>query len=392
MYYKARQGRSEQERGAELSAEQLDRARRGFRAALGSRRFHPDTIASNCEEMLAIAQMEYARVLASGREIEEPVSWLIRCAYRRMQNVLTATSRQPLSLSEDTLKVRIEEAAPSLEQELLDEDRARKVRRAIGALSEDQRRLLALTYFSDNSIRGAARLLGWDAGKAKRCHKAALKKIKAVLGVEKGDELQLEIAVIAWLSLGAGGTGAHMPSGFEAALDRASHGADAAISRAHELARRITLGGDAAGALAGSGAGRGVGACATVLVAACIAGAGAVVVPGTGLLGHQNHTAHAVSSSGSPSARSSEAVSRPASESPPPSKEGGSPAGESAGQPELPKGGKASEAEQVKQQTDAFARAAEEPDAEPPSSAPPPPPPAHPAAQAQAAQQFGGFR
>lgn len=402
MYYKARQGRLEQERGAELSPEQLARAMGGFTAALWAHRCHPDFIATHREEIFALAQTEYARALAKGASVPEPVGWLINCAWRRAQNALTAANRTPPSVSEEVLVEDFELAAPSAEQLALENARAERVRAAVSALSEEERRLLALTYFSDNSLRGAARLLGLDVSKVKRTHKAALEKIYDLLGVTDSDELQLEIAVVAWLSLGVGDSGSHLPGGVEAVLERAGHAAANAFSRAGELARRLQVGGgsDAAGVLAGSGAGRGVGACATVLATACLAGAGLLAGPGVGglgIFGHHSSAPHGESAqTSSPAVESSpaageasegaaEAPAGPVGTSKPDQRADSSPSHSSAAD---------SDAGQVKQQTDAFSRAAGESGASPtPAPAPsaPPEPQPNPAAEAQAAQQFGGF-
>lgn len=400
MYYKAKQGTSEQARGTELSPGQLERAIRGFTAALWARRFPPDFIATHREEIFALAQSEYVRALAKGQRVSEPVGWLINCAWRRAQNKITALNRTPTDVPEEVLLEEPPETAPSAEQLALEEDRARKVREAVWALSEEERRLLALTYFSDNSLRTAARLLGLDVSKAKRSHKAALEKVRDLLGVEDPDQLGLDVAVVAWLSLGAGSSGPHLPGGVEAVLDRAGHAATGAFSRAQELARRLQLGGgsDAAGVLAGSGAGRGVGACATVLATACLAGAGLLAGPGTDGLG--------LFGDDIPAARGHRAQTTPApqenlpaaSEDPSPvtavpalrDRESGPTRSPGASSSQAPK----SEANRVRQQTDGFARAAQEAGA---SSAPapapgaPPQPQPSPAAEGQAAQQFGPF-
>lgn len=397
MFLDARQDPPEQAGAAELRPEQLERAKRGFTAALWSHRCPPDFIAAHREEIFALAQTEYVRALDKGLEVPEPVGWLINCAWRRAQNLITAINRNPESVPEEALLEEHPEAAPSAEQLVLDEDRARKVRDAVGALSVEERRLLALTYFSDNSVRAAARLLGLDPSKAKRSHKAALEHLHELLGVESSEALELDVAVAAWLSLGAGGSRLLLPGGLEGVLDRAGHTGGGVFARLGELARRLQIGGgsDAAGVLAGSGAGRAASACATVLASACLAGAGVLVGSGAGLGPFAQHSPapRPQSAQASPTAEESPAVNEEA----PAGAAQASPRTQSkphpSPKPSSPKPAEA-DASQVRQQTDGFARAAEEAQAAPaPEAVPSAPPEPHPspAAEAQATQQFGAF-
>jgi hypothetical protein len=66
----------------DLTQAQLDEARRGFFRLLRSR-FSPQYVEEHGEELFAIAALEYRRKLAEGSEIDRPVGWLIKCAWRR---------------------------------------------------------------------------------------------------------------------------------------------------------------------------------------------------------------------------------------------------------------------------------------------------------------------
>ncbi|HEY2333646.1 MAG TPA: sigma factor-like helix-turn-helix DNA-binding protein [Solirubrobacterales bacterium] len=277
---------------AKLSQAEMERVRNGFSGLLAKLRYHPEFIANNFDELLAIAHAEYVRYVEKGIEIEDPVSWTINCAWRRTQNFLKLTNYRPQEVSSEMLAELVDETTPTPAQIAEDADRARKVRRAVGKLDVEQRQLLALMYFEGMALAEAARYLGWHESKARRCHTAAKKRLYRFLAVKSSDDL--EVGLAAWLSF-AGSRSLHLPGGVEAALDKAEHGASGLWARGHELARRFNLGGgsDAAGAVASSGAGRTAGVCATVAVA-CVAGASGVVGPGIGggigLLGDHSHS------------------------------------------------------------------------------------------------------
>lgn len=266
----------------ELSQFQMDRVRKGFVGLLWKVLHNPEFIANNADELIAIAHTEYVRAIDKGVEIEEPIGWTIHCAWRRTQNLLTLTSSRPREISSEKLAELIDEATPTPAQIAEDTDRARKIRRAVASLDVEQRQLVALMYFEEMPLAEAARHLNWHESKARRCHKATLKKLHKFLGVKSIDELEVEIGLAAWLFFASAGT-LNFPAGVEAALDKAGHEASGLWARAHDLARRFGPGGgsDAAGAAATSGAGRAVGVCATVAVA-CVAGASSVVGPGVG--------------------------------------------------------------------------------------------------------------
>ncbi len=276
----------------ELSQAELDAVRSGFTRLLVRRRYHPQFIFKHCDELLATAHAEYVRCLNKDVEIEDPVAWMIHCAWRRMQNVLTASNCRPTEVSSEVLAELVDEATPTPAQLAEDADRMRKVHRAIAKLDLPQRQIVALMYFEEMPLAEAARRLGWHESKARRCHEAAMKRLYKSLAVKSSDQLVAEVGLAAWLSFVGSGQTFHLPTGFESVIDKAGEGASGLWARAHDLARRLTLpgAGDTTPILASSGSGRAVGACATVAVA-CVMGVSGAVGPGIGGLstGDESH-------------------------------------------------------------------------------------------------------
>lgn len=403
------------DRRYELTREQMERARKGFRGLLWRKQFPADFILGDSDDLLALAHTEMVRAIARGVEIEDPVGWTITCAYRRTGHLLEAQSVRPSEVSIEKLVDVADVTAPSPEEQAEDEDRWRKIREAVAKLDEDQRRLIALTYFGGMSVREAARSLDWHASKAQRCHESALRELRRRLPVRSSDELEIATGLAAWLTFDAS-TGFRLPAGFEAVIDKASDGAGGLWSRTQDLVRRFPLGGgDTAAAVGSSGVGRSIGACAAAVGIVCFAGAGAVVVPGIGANGSDHPAAVkkrersaptvvrdvrlpvAAESTASTGASAGEqaAVEKPVSER---QRRRAAQAAKASAQ--------RAETKQVEQQTSGIARAAGE--ATPESSAPsaavsesggeeavvvtPSGGEASPAAEAQAEQQFGAFK
>jgi RNA polymerase sigma factor (sigma-70 family) len=352
----------------QLSQSELDAARLGFTQTLLRKRFSPQFVANHRDDLLSTARLEYTRRIAEGVEIENPAGWIIHCAWRRTQNLLEAQKRGPRTVSIEKLTGLGDESAPTPEQTAQDEDRVRKVREAVAELSEEQRRLIALTYFEEMAVREAARYLDWHPSKAQRCHEAALRRLHEVLGVQSSDELVGEIGLAAWLSLASSGSAVHLPAGIEAALEQAGHGAAGIWARTQELARRFLLGGggEPASAAAVGGAARAAGVCASAVAVACFASG--VIGPGiggVGLLGAGQHRPAGGHSSqpsrGSATANSSTAAVEPTSTAAPASATSGEPS--SGSQPKRSAGDhhaptQSSEKQRAKEQFSPFARSA----------------------------------
>jgi RNA polymerase sigma factor (sigma-70 family) len=275
----------------ELTRAQMDAARRAFRGKLLRLRYSPQFIVNNSDELLAIAHSEYARAVAKGVEIEDPVGWTIHCAWRRTQNLLQAESVRPRRVSSEQVAELVDDGGTDLEEQALEQDRARKIREAVAKLDDDQRRVIALTFFEDMSVREAARHLGCSASSVQHRRETALRTLRRFLPVRSGDELAVDIGMAAWLAIAADRSGLHLPAGFEAVIDKAGHGATGFWGRVQDLARRFGGGGgEAAGAVASSGAGRAAGVCVTGLAVVCVgAGTSGLVGPGIGAIGGGDH-------------------------------------------------------------------------------------------------------
>ncbi|HET7041038.1 MAG TPA: sigma-70 family RNA polymerase sigma factor, partial [Gemmatimonadales bacterium] len=185
-----------------LSTAQLEAARLGFAQVLRRKGMSREFVAREGEDLLAQAFFEYSRHLARGEVIRDPVAWILVCAWHRTVSLLEARDRRPRLVSTDRLaELPAAGVEGSPEEEFLTEDRLRKVRDAVDRLPGYQRRLLALSYFEGESVREAARRLGWTPSKAQRAHETARRRLHRHLGVEASDELTV-VGLAAFLSLG----------------------------------------------------------------------------------------------------------------------------------------------------------------------------------------------
>lgn len=175
---------------------QLREAERGFKLML-RRRFSSVWIAENAADLLGQANVEYAEWLEHNQPARNPVGWLLTCAYRRAQNLLDTQTRRPPSTSLDDVFHLADESTPTPEQQILDRAREERLQSALGHLAEKERKLLALVYFSDLSIREAGRKLGWQKSAADRHHRAALEKLHALVG-DRSLLSPATIGVAAW--------------------------------------------------------------------------------------------------------------------------------------------------------------------------------------------------
>lgn len=277
---------------AELSAGDLDAARLGFAQLLRRKRFSARFIEANAEDLLARARFEYTRALAGGAEIHSPPGWIIHCAWRRTQNLLEAESNQPTFVSTEKAGAIEDTATPTPEEAAISEERARRIEVAVAQLSADQRSLIELSYFEGMSVREAGRFLNWHASKAQRCHEAALRRLRELLGVDDVDALAIEIGLAAWVAVsGEGSIGVHLPR-IDALLDAGERARGGVWRRAHDLARRLVVGGgsESGGAMAAGGAARTAGACGAAAVACLASGVIGPGVGGVGLLSAKHHS------------------------------------------------------------------------------------------------------
>ncbi len=271
-----------------LSHEDLRAAELGFRQLLRRKRFPAAFLSRHAADLLAQARLEYVRHFAGGDEIDNAPGWIIHCAWRRTQNLLERESRASRAISaKNGGDLGVELTTP--EDEVLEADRHRKVQEAIGKLTLEERRVIALTYFEGLSVREASRTLGWDKSKGDRRHNSALAHLYEHLGVKDADSLQIEAGAAAWASLAAGKRiGLHLPAAVHAALDTAGRGAVEFFGRAQELARRVLPGGAADGGIGAAAGARAAEMGGGGILAACtvgVCGAAAVTCFATGVLG-----------------------------------------------------------------------------------------------------------
>jgi RNA polymerase sigma factor (sigma-70 family) len=211
----------------ELSKDELDAARLGFKQLLRCKRFSPRFIENHGEDLFGTATVEYSRKLAEGEDIENPAGWLVTCAWQRTKSKLEADQGRPRQVSTEATGPLADEPGQDPEDVLLDNDRFRKVREAVKELSANQRRVLVLSYFEGLTVREAGRQLRWHSSKAQRAHEGARRRLHDLLGVKSADELEVEIGLAAYLLLAAGrSTGASIPGGglLERAVQKSAEG------------------------------------------------------------------------------------------------------------------------------------------------------------------------
>jgi RNA polymerase sigma factor (sigma-70 family) len=243
-------------REGELGKDELRSAEQGFRRFLVRKGFSPSFLERHSADLLAQAHLEYTRSRSRGEEIDNPVGWLIHCAWRRTQDLLRREDSAPtlvpiLDEGEAPPPVSLD---PSPERELEEAERHRKVRAAVGELSAEERQVIALTYFEGMTIREAGRTLRWYSKKAVRRHSSGLRRLHELLGVEEADQLAIEIGAAAW-ALAFAARDIDPARGF---LQRLVEVAGEVIleppRQLHELARRLTPGRSSAESIGAAGA------------------------------------------------------------------------------------------------------------------------------------------
>jgi RNA polymerase sigma factor (sigma-70 family) len=209
----------------DLTRAQLEAAHLGFFGLLRRKRMSPAFIDRHGEDLLAQASFEYTRQLREGKVIRKPVAWIVVCAWHRTVGLLETRDRTPRMVSTERVGELSADATPTPDDDVLAEDRYRKVREAVEHLPEYQRQLLSLSYFEGASVREAARKLGWTPSKAQRAHESAQRKLKKLLGVETSDALEPIAGLAAFLTFGPDGCSRvpQLIGGFEGAADSIVH-------------------------------------------------------------------------------------------------------------------------------------------------------------------------
>jgi RNA polymerase sigma factor (sigma-70 family) len=230
-----------------LTGAQLREAERGFLAMLRARGFPGAWVERNSLDLLAQASSEYTAWIRGHEPEENPVGWLITCAYRRAVNQLKAEGRRPPA--EADVSALADASSPSPEQEVLEDERQSRLRAAIGCLPEKERRLISLVYFEGRSVRDAGRRVGWRKSAADRHHQAALERLRALVGDDRSLLSPASLGFGAWVALAADRGGGVM-------------------RRLGEGLRRLVPLLEPGSPLSAGGAGRALGACGAGLAAA----------------------------------------------------------------------------------------------------------------------------
>jgi DNA-directed RNA polymerase specialized sigma24 family protein len=210
-----------------ISVGELEDARLGFLRIL-SRKFPAGFRERHGDELFAQAAYEFSRKLAQGEEIRHPAAWITRCGLNRAVTERESLEWRPVLVPTESLPTEpVAEESWEPEQIFLCEDRVRKVRDAVERLPAYQQELIARHYFEGESVREAARQLGWSPAKGARAHNAARKKLNSIFDGLSSSDIGIEVGLVSFFSLCAAGraAAADVPGGFEAALQRVGQAA-----------------------------------------------------------------------------------------------------------------------------------------------------------------------
>jgi RNA polymerase sigma factor (sigma-70 family) len=257
-----------QERGEILTSEQLRAAEEGFAKLLRAKRMNPQFIAEHAEELMAQARREFATWCERGKVAQNPVGWLVNCAWQRTKDLLDSQRRRPHQLSIDEVLHVVDEQTPDPEQVAIDHDHSEKILRALSLLPEKERQLIYLSYFNGLDVKAAGHQVGWKKSAAHRHHEAALDRLRSILG---RDFAILDVALLAWI-LEESEAAPPAPGLFAAVLEMGQEAVAFVTHRAAEIWRRLSPLGDPANASLASTGAKVSGACATAVTVACLAG------------------------------------------------------------------------------------------------------------------------
>jgi RNA polymerase sigma factor (sigma-70 family) len=192
--------------GEAVTGAQLRETERGFTALLRAKGFPATWIDRHSLDLVAQAASEYAAWMKKHEPEENPVGWLITCAYRRALNLLTSQRRRPPAASvEDAALALADDSLPTPEEAVLDDERQRRLRKAMECLVPKERRLITLVYFEGHSVRDAGRRLGWGKSAADRHHRSALERLRAVVGEDRNLLSPASLGLAVWALEGRGG-------------------------------------------------------------------------------------------------------------------------------------------------------------------------------------------
>jgi RNA polymerase sigma factor (sigma-70 family) len=228
-----------------ISEEEFEDARLGFFQLLRRKRMSRPFIDRHGDDLFAQAAFEFSRKVDEGERIENPAGWIIVCAWNRTKGELEAQHWRPHLVSTESVAEPVAAVSWQPEESLLTHDRFRKLREAVDQLPDHQRELLARSYLEGESVREAARQLGWTQAKAHRAKESARKKLRLILGDIGSEDLGIQIGLAAFLSASAAGraAAADLPTGLEAAMQKTGHALSDGWRRAVDFARHPLGGG-----------------------------------------------------------------------------------------------------------------------------------------------------
>jgi RNA polymerase sigma factor (sigma-70 family) len=302
----------------QLNTEQLRKIRHGLRGSLRARNFDESSIDRYAEDAIANGLIEFTKAQRCGKEIPDPIAWIIKVSIWRSIDLLRQDERrraEPFS-EEDELEIA-SRPETSLDEVVLDNIEAVSLRQAVEALPKDQREALRSYYFWELSTRAGAKHLHWSEATFRRRLKAAMHSLRDRFGVpepEQGDRFGIEVGLAASMSLSGA---AHVAAGLGDQVAPATEVVESVVSqvlkRAKALFDRVIPGAgssgehsidpvamgravEAASGPSGAAAGKLLGAgCAGAAVLICAATG--VVGPGVGGLFHSSHDVRAHRSS-----------------------------------------------------------------------------------------------
>ncbi len=238
------------------------------------------------EDAIGQSLVEYLGALRRGQQIENPNGWIVNTAYRRALNLLR---REVRHVDRDGAELAIESEGDgtTVEEEAIGRTQVGELREAIGVLSAQERQALSLYYFEERTTREAAKLLGCGEGTFRRRRDAALSMLRERLGIaipKTGDELAIEVGLLAWLSLAKGARVPPTRAPIDQILASTSelrHNIGGLFGRGRDLLARLlsSSAGEGIGAAASGPLGRTAGVCAGALTACALTG---VIGPGVG--------------------------------------------------------------------------------------------------------------
>lgn len=163
----------------EMGMDDMREARLGFIRKLRAR-FGARFAEANADDLFGQACSEYAGWLAEGRVADNPIAWLINCAWWRAINLIDHERRLPPTVSIETMFNTPDTSLRTPEAVVIEADEEGLLQKAIDFLPQKDGALLRLVIFEGHSIRDAGRVLNWGKSAAQRHYERALARLRAL--------------------------------------------------------------------------------------------------------------------------------------------------------------------------------------------------------------------